>query len=75
VSLRVPSWAKEVLEEKGVDYKGVLRELIVAMARVASGEARRRLEEAFAIAESAWTGKKILEHEEVLEAVRCPGCP
>ena len=70
VSVRVPSWVKRVLEEKGVEYQVVVREVLRGLAEAASGEASRRVREAFALAEEAWTGKTI-DHDELVRALRC----
>jgi len=70
VSVRVPSWVKKVLDEKRVEYQGVVREVLTGLAEAASGEAVERLREAFRIAEAAW-GEKRLTTEEIIRAIRC----
>ncbi len=72
VSVRVPERVKRVLDEKGVDYRGVVRAVLEALADALSGEARKRLEEAFAMADSLATGVEV-DHEELIRAIRCPG--
>ncbi len=70
VSVRVPAWVKRVLEEKGVEYQVVVREVLRGLALAASGEASRRMREAFRLAEEAWTGGT-MSHEELVKALRC----
>jgi len=71
VSVRVPSWAKKVLDEHGVEYRETLRRVLVALAEAARGDARRRLLEAFSLADSA-AGSAEMSPEEIVRAVR--GC-
>ncbi len=70
VSIRVPSWVKRVLDEKRIEYQGVVREVLTGLAEAASGEAVEKLREAFRLAEEAW-GEARLTTEEVIEAIRC----
>ncbi len=72
VSLRVPERVKRVLEEKGVDYKSIVRSVLEALADVVSGEAVERMQRAFSMADSV-RGDVVLEREEIVRAVRCPG--
>jgi cell division septum initiation protein DivIVA len=71
VSVRVPSWAKRVLEERGVEYQRLVREILVSLAEAASGEAEKRMREAFLMADAA-AGDAEMTVEEIVEAVR--GC-
>lgn len=71
VSIRVPGWAKRVLDESGVEYQRILREVLVALAESASGAARERLVEAFKLADQA-AGEEEMSIEEIVEATR--GC-
>ncbi len=71
VSVRVPAWAKRVLEESGVEYQRLVREVLVGLAEAASGEARERLLQAFAMADEA-AGPREMTVEEIVEATR--GC-
>ena len=74
VSVRVPRWAKRVLDERGVEYQRIIREVLIALAESASGAARERLLEAFRIADQA-AGEEEMSIEEIVEATRgCGGC-
>lgn len=72
VSLRVPARVKRILEERGVDYKSIVREVLEALAEAASGEALERVKQAFRLADSV-LGDNTLSTEEVVRAVRCLG--
>ena len=71
VSVRVPKWAKRVLDERGVEYQRIIREVLIALAESASGAVRERLLEAFRIADQA-AGEEEMSIEEIVEATR--GC-
>jgi len=71
VSVRVPAWAKRVLEESGVEYQRLVREVLLGLAEAASGGARERLLRAFALADEA-AGARGMSIEEIVEATR--GC-
>ena len=70
VSVRVPEHVKRELEEAGVEYQAVVRQVLRALADAASGRARSRMLEAFALADQA-AGTGSMTAEEIVEATRC----
>lgn len=60
-----------MLDERGVEYQRIIREVLIALAESASGAARERLLEAFRIADQA-AGEEEMSIDEIAEATR--GC-